>query len=115
MALFPIFRAFLAQLHRSGSRSVAFLQGQLCSRSWLAAAAALDISASGAAAHVRHMETSPATTKRALCQEFPLAVCRDSWRRAEWVLGLSRRGKNKHGKHLCAPKICLQLNHKMLV
>lgn len=50
-----------------------------------------------------------------LCQEIPQpAGTTGQGHRDAGVLKWEGK-QNKHGKHLCAPKICLQLNHKMLL
>lgn len=101
----------------SGSWSMAFPSGTalfLCF-GWLQFQAWTSLCRDAGAAPGTWKPPGPAQSST-LCQEFPLAACGDSWARVEWALGrLSRRGKNKHGKHLCAPKICLQLDHKMLI
>lgn len=116
MTLFLLARAFPPQLHQSRNRSMGFhLVTALvlfCGLPW----ARTQTSPSSSRAQATGVWKPSHPQSSALCQEFPVAVFRDSWGRAKRVLGqLSGWRKSKQGKHPCAPQICLELNHKILI
>lgn len=88
MALFLLVRAFLAQLHQSGSQSMGFLSGTAVFQvyGWPPFQTRTSLR-SGAGAATSTWKPPHPPQSSAPCQEFPLAVCRDSWGRAEWLLG----------------------------
>ena len=121
MTLFLLAHAFLPQLCQSGSWSMGFPSVTalvlFCGWPWVRMQTSPSSSrAQWCRSSHQHMETITPTAKQCPMPEFPITLCRDSWGRAERVLWrLSGRRKSKHGKRLCAPKICLELNHKMLI
>lgn len=118
MALFLFVRAFLAQLHQSGAGAWVFFQGQLSSRFMAGrrsrrahpCAALQEQPPAHGNLHTRHKAVPRARSSPLLAVGTAGEGQSGCWRGAE-----QEEKKNKHGKHLCAPKICLQLNHKMLI
>lgn len=88
MALFLLVRAFLAQLHQRGSQSMGFLSGTAVFQvyGWPPFQTRTSLR-SGAGAATSTWKPPHPPQSSAPCQQFPLAVCRDSWGKAEWLLG----------------------------
>lgn len=119
MTLLLLTLAFLPQPRQSGSRSTGFpsatalvlFHGWWCVQTYTSPGSSR---VQWYRSSHQHMETITLTAK--WCPTARSSSSPSSGGRTGQVLGwLSRRRKSKHLKYPCAPKVCLELNHKMLI